>query len=66
MLHWLNGKKILEYNRNSDDFKAKIAASKFKDIPDFGVNAMGHILLQDHGSIIHYRNLKIKEFLLNK
>lgn len=64
--HWLNGKKILEYNRNSDDFKAKIAASKFKDIPDFGVNAMGHILLQDHGSIIHYRNLKIKELLLNK
>ncbi len=59
--HWLNGKLILEYSRNSDDFKAKIAASKFKDISNFGVNLKGHILLQDHGSIIHFRNLKIKE-----
>jgi sugar phosphate isomerase/epimerase len=59
--HWLNGKRILEYDRSSDDFKAKIAASKFKDIPNFGVNDKGHILLQDHGSIIHYRNLKIQE-----
>ena len=59
--HWLNGKLILEYSRNSDDFKAQIAASKFKDVPNFGVNQQGHILLQDHGSIIHYRNLKIKE-----
>ena len=64
--HWLNGKKILEYSRNTDDFKAKIATSKFKDIPNFGVNAKGHILLQDHGSIIHYRNLKIKELQLSK
>ncbi len=59
--HWLNGKRILEYSRSSDDFKAKIAASKFKDVPNFGVNSQGHILLQDHGSIIHFRNLKIKE-----
>jgi hypothetical protein len=64
--HWLNGKLILKYNRNSDDFKAKIATSKFKDIPNFGVNAKGHILLQDHGSIIHYRNLKIKDLELQK
>jgi len=64
--HWLNGKRILEYNPNSDDFKAKIAASKFKDIPNFGINPKGHILLQDHGSIIHYRNLKIKELQVNK
>jgi len=60
--HWLNGKLILEYSRNSEDFKARIAASKFKDVPNFGVNSKGHILLQDHGSIIHFRNLKIKEF----
>ncbi|MDX9881561.1 MAG: DUF1080 domain-containing protein [Prolixibacteraceae bacterium] len=59
--HWLNGKKILEYNRSSNDFKEKIAASKFKDIPGYGVIPEGHLLLQDHGSIIHFRNIKIKE-----
>jgi sugar phosphate isomerase/epimerase len=59
--HWLNGVKILEYDRNSADFKTKIAASKFKDVNGFGTLAEGHILLQDHGSIIHYRNIKIKE-----
>ena len=60
MEHWLNGQKILEYERGGADFKAKIATSKFKDIPGYGVLSKGYILLQDHGSIIHYRNLKIK------
>lgn len=59
--HWLNGQKILEYERGSADFNAKIAASKFKDVEGYGVLPKGYILLQDHGSIIHYRNLKIKE-----
>lgn len=57
--HWLNGRKILEYDRNSDDFKEKIAASKFKNIPGYGVIPEGNLLLQDHGSIIHFRNIKI-------
>ncbi len=59
--HWLNGQKILKYERGSTDFKEKIAASKFKDIPDYGVLPQGHISLQDHGSIVHFRNIKIKE-----
>lgn len=58
--HWLNGKKILEYNRFSDDFKQKVSASKFKDVENFGLHKKGHILLQDHSSKVYFRNIKIK------
>lgn len=57
--HWLNGQKILEYDRSSDDFKARIAESKFKAVEGFGLWPEGHLLLQDHGSVVHYRNMKI-------
>jgi sugar phosphate isomerase/epimerase len=62
--HWLNGLKILEYERGSDDFKARVAESKFKDINSNGTLPDGYLLLQDHGSIVHFRNIKVKE--LNK
>ncbi len=59
--HWLNGNKILECDRSTSDFKTKIAQSKFKDIPGYGIIPKGYILLQDHGSVIHFRNLKVKQ-----
>ena len=59
--HWLNGKKILEIERGSADFKEKVAASKFKDVENFGILPQGYLLIQDHGSIVHFRNIKIKE-----
>lgn len=59
--HWLNGRKILEYDRFSDDFKQKVSASKFNDVPNYGVSEKGHILLQDHNSEVNFRNLKIRK-----
>jgi hypothetical protein len=59
--HWLNGALVLEADKNSEDFRRRVAESKFKDIEGFGRNEKGHILLQDHGSVVHFRNLKIRD-----
>ena len=59
--HWLNGDKVAEFERGSSDFKDRIAKSKFKDVPQFGLHDKGLLLLQDHGSVVWFRNLKIRK-----
>jgi hypothetical protein len=62
---WLNGGKTVEFDRDSPAFRADVAESKFKDIPDFGEWADGHILLQEHGSDVSFRNVKLRELPAN-
>lgn len=59
--HWLNGQKVVEYELWSNDWKQRVAAGKWKDYPAYGSFARGHIALQDHGSLVWFRNIKIRE-----
>lgn len=59
--HWLNGEKIVEFDRNSDFWKKQRAEGKWKDFPDYAQVTTGAIALQDHGNKAYFRNIKIKE-----
>jgi hypothetical protein len=63
--HWLNGKKVLEYELGSDAVKAAVAKSKFKNSPHFGEKIKGHILLTDHHDECWFRNIRIRELSAN-
>jgi len=59
--HWLNGELLITYVLGSDEFKALVQKSKFKDKEGYAAQAKGNILIQDHGNMVSYKNLKIKE-----
>ncbi|BET67534.1 hypothetical protein ASA1KI_24520 [Opitutales bacterium ASA1] len=57
----LNGKKTLAYDRHSAAYRELVAQSKYNIIPEFGEWTDGHILLQDHGDEVSFRNVRIRE-----
>ena len=59
--HWLNGAKVLEFERWNDEWENLKNAGKWQDAPDYGSAATGHIVIQDHGSVFWFRNVKIRE-----
>ncbi|MEQ9306878.1 MAG: DUF1080 domain-containing protein, partial [Marinoscillum sp.] len=59
--HWLNGYKVVEYDLWNAEWDATVAGSKFSEMPDFGKSKQGHVILQDHGDKVWFRNIKIRE-----
>jgi hypothetical protein len=59
--HWLNGTKVVEYEFGSPSWTKLVAESKFKAWPIYGKAARGHIVLQDHGDLVEFRNIRIKD-----
>jgi hypothetical protein len=59
--HWLNGEIIVEYDIWTDEWHKLAHEGKWKDYPGYGMAKKGHIGLQDHGSVVKFRNIKLKE-----
>jgi hypothetical protein len=58
--HWLNGTKVVEYELGSDDWKQRVAGSKFNEWAAYGTASRGHIGFQDHGDWVAFRNIRIR------
>lgn len=59
--HWLNGVKIVAFEQGSAEWKALVAKSKFAAWPSYGQAMRGHIGLQDHGDVVEFKNIRIRE-----
>ena len=58
--HWLNGEKIVEFDKNSADWKTHRNSGKWNDYPDYGLTNAGYLALQDHGAGVWFRNVMVK------
>ena len=60
--HWLNGARIVSATVGDDEWKKRVAESKFSDAKDFSLNERGKLMLTDHGSEVWYRNFVFTTF----
>lgn len=58
--HWLNGVKVAEADISTEDFRDRVAASKWKNIEGFGLMRRGKIMITDHSDPVWFRNIRIK------
>jgi 3-keto-disaccharide hydrolase len=58
--HWLNGRKVVEFDLGAPQMDSLLAKSKYRDIPGFATKRAGHIVLQDHVDEVFFRNIKIR------
>lgn len=58
--HWLNGQKIVEFDKNSQDWVEKRNSGKWNDYPDYGKTNDGYLALQDHGAGVWFRNVRVR------
>lgn len=58
--HWLNGVKVLEFERGGKEYMDLLARSKYKKMQDFGLAETGHILLQNHNDKVSFRDIRIQ------
>jgi len=59
--HWLNGRKVVEYQLWTPEWEKLVKAGKWKDYPDYGRARKGHLALQDHGNVTWFRNIKVRK-----
>ncbi len=60
--HWLNGVRVVQALIGSDDWNARVASSKWKDAAKYAKSTKGHIVLQDHGDAVWFKDIRIREF----
>lgn len=58
--HWLNGVRVAVYDTGSEDWRQRVAASKFAGQADFAKARRGHLALQDHGNAVYVRGMRIR------
>jgi hypothetical protein len=58
--HWLNGRKVVEFELGTARMDSLLALSKYRTIPNFAQKRAGHIVLQDHVDEVFFRSIKIR------